>query len=186
MSSMVLFTVKDNGDVVRCESLRNSWLGAALVWTKLGEKYLGKFDPENEFKKSKMSGNEFDPFGWKRTWDLQHNPKIEQQDWVVLMSTFDNIIIPRNQMLYVADHFEVFNEEFPSHFGACAHVLRQLYDEGSHGFAIQATTVSENPWWIEEEGEYGHPYNVKQGTKHWFFDPNERARLIKEATSSPQ
>ncbi len=184
MSSMVLFTVNDNGDVVPCARLGNSWLGAALVWTNLGNKYLGEFDPVKEHKKSLASGKEFDPFGWERTWKLQHSPSIAQHDWVVLMSTFDNIIIPRNQMLYVADQFDAFYEEFPSsHYGACAKILRELYARGSRGFAIQATTVSENPWYIENEDGDGYPYNINTGTKHTFFDPKERDELIKQATS---
>jgi hypothetical protein len=184
MSYMGLLAVKPDGDVIPYMDLRNSWLGAAQVWTQLGNKYLGEYDIAAEQKKAKESGTEFDPFGWIRTWELQHSPDIEEQDWVTLMTTFDHMIVPKEHMLYVAEQLEKFAHEFPNtHYKKCAEVLRELHGKGYEGFCIYTTSTAENEWVIENEEDEERPYNIFTDDGHWFLCPEKRPK--KEDVSQP-
>jgi hypothetical protein len=192
---MEIYGVKPDGEIEGKFELNNSWLGAARVWTKLGDFYFGEWDYEKEFDKARREGREPpDPLAgpWQRTWDLQYSDKITDFEWTTLMSTMDGCIIPKEHFELVARHFREFHKKYePSHYAKCAEAIEQLGKEGYIGYCVNATSVNQNPWWVyltTEElnalpagaDDSGRPYNVNVDEKHWFYDPAQRAAAIKQ------
>lgn len=204
MSRMEIYGVKPDGEVVGKFELNNACLGAALVWTVLGEKYLGKYDYKadcdrreelrREGKDPDKEMGPFDPMGWTRVFRLQNNPQVSEVDWCVLMSTFDGCIIGKDQFEYVTKCFREFHKEFPnSHYAKCAEAIEKLRDESFVGYCVNATSVSQNPWWLypskeeQEAGdEEGRAFNVEtdkkqnSGVEPWYFDPADRKSAAEE------
>lgn len=181
MSEMEIYGVRPNGDVTRAFELPNAWLGAALVWTELGNKYLGPYDPRTELERLRREGKEesFDPFGWVRTWDLADSPKLTDAEWCVLTTTFDHFIVPKEQFEYVAKCFEEFHKEFPkSHYHKLAYLISKFDALGYIGYCVNATSVNANPWWVRE-GDEGRPYNIYKDNTHIFFDPAVRVDVCR-------
>lgn len=197
MSRMEIFGVKPDGEVEPKFQLKNSFLGAWLVWTELGNKYLGKFDYVAECKKREALRREgkdpdkelgeYDPRGVTRSWALQRSPKLTDAEWCVLMTTFDRCIVGKEHFDYVAECFETFAKEFPSHYDKCAEAIRMLKAEGYVGYCINATSVSQSPWWVvdaSQNDEDGRPYNVNTDNTHWYFDPTARAAYLAKGEHS--
>ena len=138
MSSMSMYVIDKNKNAVFYKDWRNAWLGAAFVWKCLGNKYLGQFDYEIEIIDARKEEREPDLFGWTRTWKLHNSPDISEQDWAVLVSTFDYMIVPREHMLYMADQMEKFAEEFPqAHYRSIANAIRLAYEQDYQGTCFQ-------------------------------------------------
>lgn len=189
MSRMEVYFVNSSGDVRPLAELGNSWLGAAFVWTHVGERYFGKWDFETEYDKYKASGakGRFDQSGWERAWTLHSDPKVAEWDWATLVSTFDKMLIPREHFEYMAKQFELFYEAHRhagrSHYKELARILREGMPEGARGLCFNATSVGENPWWVhgeneedENEEDEGRPYNIDRDHDHQVFDPAERPK----------
>lgn len=202
MSRMEIYGVKESGEVEPMYELGNSWLGAALVWTQLGNKYIGKYDSmadlvererlRREGKNPDEVLGKHDPFGWTRTWKLQDSPRITEVDWCVLVTTFDWCIVPKEQFEHVIHCFREFHKEFPtSHYAKCAEAIERLRDAGYIGYCINATSVNSNPWCVRlpeeevpEDGDDFRPYNINTDTKHWFFNKETRLKKIEESNGN--
>jgi hypothetical protein len=203
MSRMEIYGVKADGSIESKFALGNSWLGAMLVWTQLGNKYLGKYDYIAEGDKRealRRQGKdpdkelgEYDPMGVTRVWKLHSSEKLTDAEWCVLVCTFDGCIVLKDQFEHVAKCFREFHQQFPtSHYAACAEAIEKLRDEGYEGYCVNATSVNQNPWWVyptreereklppDDDGE-GRPYDLNIDKKHWFFDPADRAKEIAKA-----
>lgn len=186
MSRMEIYGVKPDGDIERVCELQNAWLGAMLVWTELGNKYLGPFNIEAECARREMlrqmgrDAGPFDPMGVTRSWRLHRSRLLTDAEWCVLKSTFDGCIVGNVHFSYVAQCFRQFGAQFPkSHYTECARVLDEM---GDHiGYCVNATSVNDNPWWVRVADEdEGRPYNVNIDHGHWWFDPEDRMREIEK------
>lgn len=176
MSAMVLYEVRANGDVVERFELRNSWRGAALVWTELGKKYQHVIERHIA---PKHKPDRYDFAGWGLTWKLAWRPEITDAEWFVLCSTFDRVLIPQEHLAHATDCFEKFGAEFGGHWAEVARATRVLIDEQKCGLAFNHTTVSQSHWGICGDDDSWRPYNIQRDSNHETLSPEDRADFLK-------
>lgn len=183
MSKLEVYGVQEDGEVVHYADLRNSWEGAMKVWMFLADKYLGTSGGH-------LLGGEN---AMRPVWDLHKDARLSEEEWTVLMLTFDHCIVPVAQMEFAATACEKFGK---GHYSdALATIFREMVQKGLKGVCFNQTSVSGSPWTIHLRGEeaeveyaktgrYDRPYNLNVDTKHWFFDRAERTQKPAE-TASP-
>lgn len=190
MSYLEIYGVEPGGDVVRIRELQNSWLGAALYWTRLGNKYLGEYDVGAAIEAAVARGesaNGVDPMGWERTWALQRDPRITDAEWFVLMSTFDKCVIPRKQFAHAASCFAEVGLEYPqSHFTKLAGLIESAACLAYGGVCFCWTSVSSDGWRVSVGEDESRPYNVdtdpertaENSSGHWYLNQAQRAGML--------
>lgn len=178
MSSLEIYGVRPDGDVVSFTDLRNSWRGAALVWSELGTKYLSH----------SKSACLIDDGASERVWKLVSDPRLTEAERVVLLSTFDGVWIPIGMFPLFARSCEEFARQHPdSHYATIPSVLERMRTEGFVGYCANQTSVCSNPWWISAgEDDEGRRVNVTHderdgnGSEIYILEPN---RWLKEPAS---
>ncbi len=194
MSRTTIYGVTKDGALEELAELRNSWLLAPLVWDRMHEKYLGKWDfrkAHDDYDAAKARGEdpgEFDRSGWSAAWKLAKDPRISESDYAVLLVTFDHYVCPREHMIHAAEQFEVFAKgtENPGHFDALPGIFRKAHSDGYEGVCLQQTSTSDSMWWVHGgEDEDGRPYDFNVDTKHWYFNPDEHPARAAEPKVTP-
>ena len=147
MSYVTIFGFDKEGNSFEIGDINNAWLGAMAVWSKMSEKYLRK---------------DFSIMGPKEVWNLFDSEKISHIDRVVLGSTFDKVIVKKENF---EDLIKCFNEF-----------------EGNTNLKEQAKLIQENMNKTDYIGfhqnsvscEFFFDYNL-ENEEHWFLydDVNE-------------
>lgn len=175
MSCLEVYGVKEDGTIEHVADARNAWQGAMLVWTKLGEKYLGKAGHTAMFTEE----------GAEKVWALAKDPRLSDSEWAIMKMTFDNCIVPVGQMEWCA---RACDETMLGHYGPeMGKLFRKMIQDGYQGVCFNQTSVNGNPWMTalteeeaakEENKDYEgyRPYNIKTDTKHWLFDRASRGQ----------
>lgn len=176
MSSTVLYAAPEGGTFGRIAEFRNSWGGAARVWSALCKRWLG-----DDCYWLTMRGDEQQA----KVWALAKDERLSPAERIVMAATFDRVLVRRDELPRLAEHFREFDRLYPVS-GVANHLPAQaaLFDRlagPDHGldfvpFAVgwQQTTVSENPWWTRLGEDDGRPYDLSQDEGHWFlFDRSE-------------
>lgn len=178
--------------------IHNSWRGAMAIWSILEERYLPPYIPDYikraNWYSPEMSFNEIvartghtpsrlvptfkeaDPT--QEIWDLADNEKVSIIDKIVLFTTFDKILIKRDDFSRVIEAFNAF--EGKTSLKEQAVVLQKmLSDENCIAAGWNQTSVNADTWstynYDEETGECA-PYNcLTQNEHYWLFDELEGA-----------
>ncbi len=159
MSTTEIYAIEKNGDVTPYGSAQNSWLGGMHVWNSLSDKY--------GFDDSLMSG-------FNKTWGNFNKGIYEDYENVVLGSTFDHIIVLKENFEQLLMSFKKYYSVYPnSNFGQQIEVIEAMkVDDNVIGVAWCQTSVADDLWDYYNEGEDECiPYNIFKGEKHWdLFD----------------
>lgn len=155
MSTTEIYGIENNGNVVAYGSAQNSWLGGMHVWNTLNEKYG-------------FGGNMM--FGFDRIWKSFNKGVYEDYENVVLGSTFDYVVVMKEDFGKLIGNFEKYYGLYPnSNFGEQIEVIKSMKtDEDIMGVAWCQTSVADDLWdfGYDEEDET-IPYNIFKGEKHW-------------------
>jgi len=171
MSYAELKIVEENGDVVGYKKYKNSHGGAAFIWTQLYDKYL---------KDHNISHDSW-LFGGDKLWKLSSDKSVPYFARKVLASTYDQVIIKRENLFDLVESFEKFLEVFSSSKNIVCHLfnwiedIREIYkDNFCQGIAFYQMSVGQDPWWVYDNEDEGRPYNLEKDEGHWFlFDEIE-------------
>lgn len=170
MSYTTLFKVGRDGLVRSDLEMSNSRGYAARIWTDLYDKYLKDLDKEYD---SWMVGEDCE-----RLWALGKDARLCSFERDSLISTFDNVMIMREDFGQMSVSLCWFVKKYPPKNRVC-HLLTvaSRLDELSKDDSVQAvcfhqTSVTANPWVdpCQESEDHAEPYNINKGTKHWFLD----------------
>lgn len=194
MSYTTLYAVNNRGVCHGYREYRNSWGAAAFVWNALVEKYWPLKPGQKSWERPVGMGGDMKP-----VWALAKQQDLPVYERVVLITTFDNMMIRREDFNFVADCFEQFdvalnpNRKIPfedtstpqvaCHMMAFAFDFRKLADDKKVcAVCFQQTSVSDDMWYDYSRKK---PYNIysKGNDKHWFlFDeyPDLRNPDLKE------
>ena len=158
MSYTELFYVEKSGDVVWHSEYHNSHRGAGLVWHTMSHMYLFK---EPEF------------FNLQPVWDLWENETVPIEMRIVMASTFDNVMIKRENLTHLVAAFRVYSAMVRDAGNIELQIqnLEKLADdENCLAVCWNQTSVNCGVWsvWIDDEQEY-RPYNIFKDSKHWFL-----------------
>lgn len=176
MSCTVIYKFKKNGDADFIGETHNAFRGAMQVWTLLEKKYLPKYTPSWAFgdksqEYSRMSC--FDKSGMKDIWGLAEDTRLSEHERIVLNSTFDNVIVFKDEVFKLLAAFRAFEGE--TSLKEQADIIEDAIntDEDLIAIAWNQTSVNSDTWesdeiGLDEDGEEIYlPYNVFKHTGHW-------------------
>lgn len=171
MSYCALVLFGEDGTPQNEIEFRNAWGGAARIWGSLYERYV---NPEGNWMRDT-----------KALWALADDPRLADFERDVLVSTFDNVVVPRTAFHRMASALRRFVQEHPvpgrvDHLSEWAVVFES---SGCRAIGFHHTSVSDNPWGGvphtcetcgHELDDSAEPYCLDKHTKHWDpFAPKE-------------
>lgn len=185
MSSTQIFGFDKNGNAYLEAEVKNAWRGAMAVWRILEEKYLPPYRPEyipahiptSEIKRifhfaptRCSSGNED---AMQEVWALANDNRLKECEKIVLLSTFDYVVVKKENLHKLISAFREFEGETSLKEQADI-IEKMLKDENCIAVAFNQTSICMDDWvngeYDEEKDEY-KPYNIFKGDKHWeLFD----------------
>ena len=176
-----MFTVASSGDVEHFGDYQNGLGFAMPIWTYLAEKYLRKpGEKDHEF-----FGRWWIQDNCRGVWALENDKRMERFERVVLLASFDRVIVRAENFKELAAAFDKFHdlylEKKPQnvcHYRAMGREIEKMEDV--LGVCWVATSVGENLWTVYEDcecpkcknvhqQEEPRPYNINIDNKHWFL-----------------
>ncbi|MFW5962405.1 MAG: hypothetical protein ACOCQR_02205 [bacterium] len=189
MSYTEIYVVKKNGDVEVYAEIINAWRGAMAIWDILEEKHLPPFRPS--FVPCTIPDDEIEEYltykpkrarsininDTKEIWDLASCDHIPFLDKIVLCTTFDKVIVKKENIQKVIDAFNSF--EGQTSLKEQAEILTKILEEDEYiGVTWNQTSVVRGWGKHNEEDEYEH-YNINTNDDHWFlFDELKECNVI--------
>jgi hypothetical protein len=188
MSHTEIFGFNNEGNAYHQADIKNAWRSGMAIWNHLEKKYLPPYLPSytpayiksvDEFESrlgyrptrtsSMMDGN-----AMKEIWSLADDDKVSLTDKIVLLTTFDKVLIKKEDLPKVISAFKDFDGE--TSLKEQAQVLQTMFeDEGCIAVGWNQTSVNGDTWMniggYNEDNEESIPYNcLKQSWHHWLFD----------------
>lgn len=158
MSYTEIYGFNKEGNVEWQADIKNAWRGAMAVWRIIGLKYNTPFDMFTENK-------EF--------WELfKQKDKVTETDRIVLGSTYDNVIVKKENAKKLLNAFNSFVGE--TSLKEQAEAIKCMFED-DNCIAIAFNQTSVNSAWVyeayDEEKDEDISYNILSGDKHWeLFD----------------
>ena len=193
MSYTEIYGFDREGNAYSQAEVKNSWRGAMAIWGILEEKYLPPYIPEyikcanwyypgisydevvrrNGFKPTRLSPSFGKDNPTQEIWDLADNEKVSMTDKIVLLTTFDKVLVRREDLTKVIAAFNAFEGE--TSLKEQALILQEmLEDETCIAVGWNQTSVNADTWLssnYDEELEDYVPYNcLEQNEHYWLFD----------------
>lgn len=174
MSYTEVYAIHKNGDVRLYEENKNSWRWSPQIWGELEERHLPVFRPH--FVPSHIKDEQVEdylgykpkrhgPDALKEVWNLFHTDKITTDERWVLGSTYDNVIVMKENFTDLIQAYWNFNGD--SH-GTSLLEIADIYekmqkDDDIIGVAWSISQIG-NPWldieWVDESHPEFDEYNV--------------------------
>jgi hypothetical protein len=173
-----MYKVDSNGDVHLYQEFTNAFRGVWLVWSEMCERYTDKKVAVlmMEQYKWREPGEEIKG-GMQQVWDLWKDESIPESHRIVMGSTFDNVMVRRENFGRLVAAIEEYAKEFnPGTLVEQARAIEKMgAEEDTLAVCWNATSVNASPWQVCEENpededwpEY-RPYNILTEDKHWFL-----------------
>lgn len=176
MSYTEIFGFDKEGNAYLAGKVKNAFRGAMAVWRYLEEKYLPPYNPDYAdlvekvfgIKPSRCSSDEIEEI-----WALQNSDKLSIEEKIVLFTTFDKILIKKEDIPQVINAFNSFGGE--TSLKEQAKILQDLL-ESENCIAVgwnQNSVVIDNweNYFYDEVNDRTIPYNcLKQDDHYWLFD----------------
>ena len=177
MSYTELYKFKKDGNAESLGEIKNALRGAMLVWGILDKRYLEPLPKPtwmsqqdyNERGYSRCSAM-FDPNAMKEIWGIAKREEVSRVDKIVLSTTFDRVIVKRENIEETIKAFRDFEGE--TSLKEQADILEEaLKDKDLIAVAWNQTSVNGDTWtnfgdYNEETEEY-ESYNILTDNDHW-------------------
>ncbi len=180
MSATYLYTVSPNGPLTLHEEFRNSHRGAMWIWMRLRERFHpDHIWPENapyddpRVKEASKWIMKYDDI-----WALSKDSRLCRNEKIVLMSTYDNVMVKRKNFEELVAAFRWFvenykkdNPEEASSLLEQANVIEKFKDNKKiYAICWNQTSVNGDAWitYIPKKDEH-RSYNIKKDKGHWFL-----------------
>lgn len=191
MSYTEIYGFDKEGNAYLCAEIKNAFRSAMAIWKILEERYLPKYVPEYAKKIGITSAEMCEKIlrfrttrvntlgeenAMKEIWDLYENEKVSVTDRICLGTTFDWVLVKKEDLHYVIEAFREFEGE--TSLKEQADILEKLQEE-KELIAVGWNQTSVDDGWnvlggYDEESDMNLPYNCYIGTNHWWlFDEEE-------------
>ena len=194
MSCTEIYSFDNNGNAHLYGSVANAWRGAMAVWTEMESRYLPLFIPEYVkacnwyedgmgyedivpilgYTPSRLSPVFHGKSHEDEIWKLADDPNVPYHDRIVLASTFDNILVKKEDLPKLIEFFKGFGGE--TSLPEQAEILQKAYDDPDViAVGFNQTSVNADTWTNaggrDPETDEWLPYNCLTMDKHtWLFD----------------
>jgi hypothetical protein len=182
MSCTEIYSVDKNGEIDQYAEIRNSWRGSMAIWRILEDRYLPPYRPsfipsymsieafeaQHGYKPSRCSSF-FDDSAMKEIWSLFSSDAVSTTDKIVLGSTFDNVLVRRENFDTLISAFKEFEGE--TSLTEQAKVIEEMMNDSDiAAVGWNQTSVNADPWmeYDEKLDDYLR-YNINTGDKHWWL-----------------
>ena len=176
MSYTEIYKFKKDGNAECFAEVKNAFRGAMSVWRIIEKKYLPPYiptwaigdTPQEYSRASDFTGN-----GLKEVWGLFDAGKLSKVDKIVLGSTFDNVVVMRDDLPELCEAFRAFDGETSLKEQAEKIFCELQNDDSFLAIAWNQTSVNGDAWesdetGLDEDGEEIYlPYNLLKHDKHW-------------------
>lgn len=191
MSRTEIYAVVEDGNIEFEAEISNSYRGAMHVWTALAVKY-GLVKPGEEGYLLIRPGL------MDQVWKLRDDERLSWWERVVLLSTFDKVVILRDDLPRAIEAFRAWaganviintnGAQEASSIGAQGLTFKRMLERGFRGACFNQTSVCANPWWVYDNSgdeEEGRPFNIDRDTEWWsLFDEYPSLRGVPVVASS--
>lgn len=158
MSYTEIFKFKEDGNAEMIAEIHNAHRGAMAIWVELGKKY----------------NTPFSLFSPQKVWGLQ-NKNIDITDKICLLSTFDNVVIKKENLNRLISAFRDFSGN--TSLKEQADVIENEFKKHNNllGIAFNQTSVNGDNWEsgfgsFDEDNQEYLPYNIlEDNDRHWFL-----------------
>ncbi len=198
MSCTEIYGFDKEGNVYLQAEISNAWRGAMAIWESLEEKYLSPYIPDyikhanwyspemsfneivarNGFKPSRLLPSFGEGSPVQEIWDLADSEKVCVTDKIVLFTTFDKVLVKKEDLSRVIEAFNAFEGE-TSLKEQAAVLQKMLGNENCIAVGWNQTSVSADTWGnynYDDETDERLPYNcLTQDEHYWLFDELEGA-----------
>ncbi len=193
MSCTEIYGFDKDGNAYLQAEINNAWRSAMAIWRILEEKYLPPYIPDyikhanwyspemsfdevvakNCFKPSRLVMSFIKDNPAQEIWDLAASEKVSVTDKIVLLTTFDKVIVKKENFSRVIEAFNAFEGE--TSLKEQAAVLREMLgDENCIAAGWNQTSVNANTWSTyncDDKTGKCVPYNcLTQNEHYWLFD----------------
>lgn len=200
--STEIFAFGDDGNARRYGETGQEMLGKTRIWEVLEERYLPLYRPS--FVPDHIEASQLEDYmGFKpkrihashtdrdkalnEIFDLIYSGKLTRNERVVLMSTFDNVVVEKSFLPRVIEALRTFTDKHNENLLAQADLLKKaLNDPEIWGIAWNQSSMHSDRWdsyvpyqkgehpdWNEadanEQGvvHFREPYNMNRDNVHW-------------------
>ena len=177
MSYTEIYKFNKDGNAEAIGETRNAFRGAMAVWESLEKEYLPAFMPEwaksfpSEPGKTYSRISSMNQEHMKEIWGIVKHPDIKDTHKIVMNSTFDNVVVKRENLERLLEAFREF--EFETSLKEQADLIEAalLEDPELLGIAWNQTSVNGDTWTNVDydEDDEPIPYNLLEGNEHWFL-----------------
>lgn len=176
MSYTEIYKFKKDGNAECFAEVKNAFRGAMAIWTNVEKRYLPKYIPTwamGDTSKEYSRTSDFMGGGLKEVWALFDTDKISETDKIVLGSSFDNVVVMKDDLPKLIEAFRNFQGE--TSLKEQADLIENAFknDDDLLAIAWNQTSVNGDAWQSDETGldEYGDEiyltYNLLKHDKHW-------------------
>lgn len=176
MSYTEIFKFKKDGNADYLGEVKNAWRGAMAIWMHLEKKYLPPYypewaqyinDPDREYSRTSSIGNE----EMQKIWDLVRDERLTEAEKIAMVSTFDNVIVERENIPFLVKCFREFEGETSLKEQADVIELAYNKDDDLVAVAWNQTSVNGDTWMnkggYDEDPDEEIPYNILTMNDHW-------------------
>lgn len=189
MSYTEIFGFDKDGNAYSAGEVQNAWRGAWSVWTYFEDKYLPLYIPDyikytiwykpnmsneeviskNGFKPTRLNSNDG---SIQEIWNLVDDTSISVNERIVLMTTFDKVLVKKENLQQVINAFNSFPNKDTS-LKQQAQILQTLLND-NNCIAVgwnQNSVCADNWTNFNKVDDTIKPYNcLKQDEHCWLFD----------------
>ena len=176
MSYTEIYKFKKNGDAECFSEVRNSWRGAMAIWDILDKKYLPPFMPAwavalGDTDKEYFRSSDIMVKSIEEVWGLSLKEGVSKIDKICLRSTFDNVVVSKENLPELLKAFREFKGETSLKEQADAIEQELKTDPELLAIAWNQTSINGGAWQSDEMDEDGNylPYNLLKESKHWLM-----------------
>lgn len=189
MSCTEIYTFDKEGYACWYGEVKNAWRGAMSIWGALEEKYLPPYIPKyvlrlgittheqaiNELGYKPMRVTSWmDESAMQEIWNLADSDKVSEVDKICLHTTFDKVLIRKEDIPKVVDAFKNFEAE--TSLKEQADILEEIYKSDDYIAVGWCQTSANSKSWgdyhgYDDEKDESIPYNCLNEIEHyWLFD----------------
>ena len=172
MSCTEIYGFDKSGNAYYYEEVKNAWRGAMAVWQELEKKYLPPYYSKYAHIETSRCTS-FDEEAMKEIWNLAEQPNVSMHDKICLCTTFDKILVKKDDIFKVVEAFRNF--EGDTSLSEQADILEEMYkDDDCIAVGWNQTSINCDTWEnykYNEEKDEREPYNCINDKEHeWLFD----------------
>lgn len=189
MSCTEINIFDNSGESVDTFEVKNAFRGAMAIWGILEKKYLPEYVPDWAKVLSDEGRRNIFKDGISRivngdmqdVWNLQNDNRLSRHEKIVLLSTFDNVLVKKENFNELIEAFEQFEGE--TSLKEQSEIIKNLGDNIT-AIGWNQTSVCHNKWngfIIESDDEdILIKYNYHKDTDHWWMFDHESLKIGKD------